>query len=143
MSEVTTFRLYLLRAGYLIIAVGLALMIWPGIIRPPENLPHMNSVVRSLLGAVALLAALGIRYPLKMLPVLLFELLWKTIWLLAFGLRLWSTNKLDADTRETLNDNIFGVILVLIVTPWGYVFRHYLKARGDRWGKYSAASNRT
>ena len=141
MSEVSTFRLYLLRAGYLIIAVGLALMIWPGLIHPPENLPHMNAVVRSLLGAVCLLAALGIRYPLKMLPVLFFELVWKTIWILAFGLRLWSTNKLDADTRETLHDNIFGIILVIIVTPWGYVFRHYLKARGDRWGKYSAPTS--
>lgn len=143
MSEVTTFRLYLLRAGYLIITVGLALMIGPGLIHPPENLPHMNSVVRSMLGAVCLLSALGIRYPLKMLPVLFFELVWKTIWLLVFGLRLWSTNKLDADTRETLFNCIFGVILVLIVTPWGYVFRHYLKARGDRWGKYSVASNQT
>jgi hypothetical protein len=143
MSEVSTFRLYLLRAGYLIIAVGLALMIGPGLIRPPENLPHMNSVVRSMLGAVCLLAALGVRYPLKMLPVMFFELAWKTIWLLVFGLQLWSTNKLDADTRETLNNCIFGIILVLIVTPWGYVFRHYLKARGDRWGKHPAPGNLT
>jgi hypothetical protein len=143
MSEISTLRLCLLRAGYLIIAVGLVLMIWPGIIRPPDNLPHMNAVVRSMLGAVALLAALGIRYPLKLLPVLFFELLWKTIWLLAFGLRLWSANKLGADTKETLNDCIFGVILVLIVTPWGYVFKHYLKARGDRWGKYSAPGAQT
>ncbi|MGA9994085.1 MAG: hypothetical protein WBP93_01665 [Pyrinomonadaceae bacterium] len=135
MSEVSTFRLYLLRAGYLIIAVGLALMIWPGIIHPPENLSHMGAVVRSVLGAVSLLAALGIRYPLKMLPLLLFELLWKTIWVLAFGLRLWSANKLDADTKETLNDCIFGIILVLLVTPWGYVFKHYLKAAGDQWRK--------
>ncbi|HEY0380058.1 MAG TPA: hypothetical protein VGC87_24305 [Pyrinomonadaceae bacterium] len=143
MSDISTFRLYLLRAGYLIIAVGLALMIWPGLISPPENLPHMNSVVRSMLGAVSLLSLLGVRYPLKMLPVLFFELVWKTIWILAFGFRLWSTNKLDADTKETLTNCIFGIILVLIVTPWGYVFRHYLKARGDRWGKYSAPSNQT
>ena len=31
MSEVSTFRLYLLRAMYLLIAVGLAIMIWPGL----------------------------------------------------------------------------------------------------------------
>lgn len=135
MSEVSTFRLYLLRAGYLIIAVGLALMIWPGIIRPTDNLPHMNSVVRSVLGAVSLLAILGIRHPLKMLPLLFFELLWKSIWILAFGLRLWSANRLGPDARETLNDCIFGVVLVLLVTPWGYVLKHYLKAPGERWRK--------
>ena len=141
MSEVSLFRLYLLRAGYLIIVVGLALMIWPGIFSPPENLPHMNSVVRSVLCAVSLLAVLGIRYPLRMLPLLFFELVWKSIWILAFGFRLWSSGRLDADTSETLNACIFGIVLVLIVTPWGYVFRHYLKARGERWGKYSASDN--
>ena len=26
-------------------------------------------------------------------------------------------------------------MLVPIVVPWGYVFKHYLKAPGDRWGK--------
>ena len=141
--EVSTFRLYLLRAGYLVIAVGLAVMIWPGIIHPPENLSHMGSVVRCILGAVSLLAVLGIRYPLKMLPLLFFELLWKSIWILAFGLQLWSANKLNPDTKETLNDCIFGIILVLLVTPWGYVFRYYLKAPGDRWGKNSASGNQT
>ena len=74
MSEISTFRLYLLRAGYLLVAVGLAIMIFPSLIYPRENLPHMNGVVRSMLGTVCFLAFLGIRYPLKMLPVLFFEL---------------------------------------------------------------------
>lgn len=133
MYEVSTFRLYLLRAMYLVIAAGLALMIWPGIIRPPENLSHMGAVVRSLLGAVSLLAVLGIRYPLKMLPLLIFELLWKSVWVLAFGLRLWSANRLGPDTGQTLNECIFSIVVILLVTPWGYVFRHYLRAPGEQW----------
>jgi hypothetical protein len=28
----------------------------------------------------------------------------------------------------------FGVILMPLVIPWGYVWRHYVKARSDRWG---------
>ena len=135
MSEVSLFRLYLLRAMYLLIAVGLGITIWPGILSPPENLSHMGSVVRSVLGAVALLAVLGIRYPLKMLPLLFFELLWKSIWVLAFGLPLWSAQKLDPDTQETLKACLMGVVLVPLVVPWGYVFRHYLKAGGERWVK--------
>ena len=140
MLEISIFRLYLLRAGYLLIAVGLAIMIFPGIIYPPENLPHMNAVVRSMLGAVCLLAFVGIRYPLRMLPVLFFELVWKSIWILAFGLRLWSAGKLDQDTAETLNDAIFGIIVVLLVTPWDYVLKHYLKASGDQWRKRGNSS---
>jgi hypothetical protein len=84
--EVSAFRLYLLRAMYLLIVVGLGFQIWPGILHPPKDLEHMRGVVRSLLGAVSLLAVVGIRYPLKMLPLLFFELVWKSIWILAIGL---------------------------------------------------------
>lgn len=139
MSELSLFRIYLLRAVYLLIGVGLALMIFPGVISPPENLPHMNSVVRSLLAAVSLLAFLGIRYPLKMLPILFFELVWKTVWVLAFGLRWWSAGKLDEGSAETLRDCIFGITVVWLVMPWGYVFKHYLKSSGERWRKQTVS----
>lgn len=132
MSEVSIFRLYLLRAAYLLLVVGLGIMIWPGIISPGEKLSHMGSVVRALLGAVALLAVVGIRYPLKMLPLLFFELAWKSIWIFAFGLPFWLAGKLDPNMRQTLFDCLFGLIFMLVI-PWGYVFRHYIKAPGDRW----------
>ena len=134
MSEVSTLRLYVLRACYLLIAIGLGFMIWPGIISHPDTLPHMNGVSRSLLGAVGLLSLLGIRYPLQMLPLLFFELVWKLIWVIAFGLPLWLAGNLDADHASSMSDCIFGIVVVLIVMPWGYVFDHYLKRPGDRWG---------
>ena len=133
MSDVSTVRLYALRALYALIAVGLGITIWPGILAPPDDLSHMASVVRSVLGAVALLALLGLRYPLKMLPLLFFEFVWKSIWVVAFGLPLWLGQELDANTRETLNACLMGIVLVPLAVPWGYVFRHYMKAPGDRW----------
>jgi hypothetical protein len=138
MSKVSTIRLYLLRGMYLLIAVGLGVTIWPGILSPPDNLSHMGSVVRSVLGAVSLLALLGLRYPLKMLPLLFFELVWKSIWVLVFGLPLWLNGQLDANTGETLFACLMGIVLVPIVLPWGYVFNHYLRASGDPWGKPGA-----
>jgi hypothetical protein len=133
MGEVSLLRLYVLRAGYLLIVVGLALMIWPGIVSHGDDVPHMNTAVRSLLGGVSILALIGLRHPLKMLPVLLFELIWKLIWVLAFGLPLWAKQLLTGDFAETMFECIFGIIVVLIVVPWPYVFRHYVKAPGERW----------
>jgi hypothetical protein len=133
MSEVSTFRLYVLRTGYLLIVVGLVAMIWPGIVSHGDNVPHMNTAVRSLLGGVAVLALIGLRHPLKMLPVLLFELVWKVIWVLAFGLPLWSKQLLIGDFAQTMYECLFGIVVVLIIVPWPYVFRHYVKAPGERW----------
>lgn len=81
--EVSRLRLYILRATYLLLAVALGLMIVPALI---HHEPMARGVIPSLLGGVWLLAIVGLRFPLQMLPVLMFELAWKAIWL--FRLRL-------------------------------------------------------
>jgi hypothetical protein len=135
MLELSTFRLYLLRAMYAFMAIGLAIFKLPGIFNPPENLSTTGSVVLSVLGGLALLAVLGIRYPVKMLPLLLFELLWKVIWVLAFGLPHWSAGQLAPDAQEVFINNLVGIVLVPLAIPWGYIFKQYFKAPGDKWGK--------
>ncbi len=140
MNDVSTFRLYLLRATYLLIAVGLGVMIWPGVINAPTNLEHMRGVVRSLLAAVSLLALIGIRYPLLMLPLLLFELVWKSIWIVAIGLPLRSARAFTPGTQETWNDCLISIPIFLIVIPWGYVLENYVRRPGDRWRRTSRAT---
>lgn len=130
---ISTFRLYLLRAAYLMIAIFLLTQIWPALIRHSGETALMSNVARCLLAAMAPLVLLGLRHPLKMLPILLFELTWKSIWLIAFGLPLWMAHRLDADTFETAKACAMGVVLFPLVIPWPYVFANYVKARGDRW----------
>ena len=132
MTEVSLFRLYVLRAGYLLIAVGLAATIWPIVINHSPQWPLMNGVACSLLAAVSVLAAVGIRYPLQMLPILLFELVWKSIWLIAVALPIWTANQIDARTWGTVQDCLFGAILIPLI-PWRYVVSHYVTRPGDRW----------
>ena len=67
--------------------------------------------------AMTALMALGVRYPLRMLPLLLFELSWKAIWLVAIALPLWSAHQLDADTMDTVKACLMGVVLCPIVIP--------------------------
>ncbi len=143
MSEVSTFRLYLLRAMYVFMAIGLAIFRWPGILNPPPGISNSGTVVGSVLGALSLLAVLGIRYPLKMLPLLFFELLWKVLWVLGWGLPLWYTQQLAPASQETLISVLVGVVLVPLVIPWGYVFKQYLQAPGDPWGKQVIVSTPT
>ena len=132
MTEVSLWRLYALRAGYLLLVVGLGLMIWPGIFHHDKPWELMQGVVHGMLAALSALAILGLRYPLKMLPLLLFELAWKAIWLIVVALPLWRAHAMDADTLETANDCLMAVVF-LIVIPWPYVWATYLGARGDRW----------
>ncbi len=130
MQGISTLRLFLLRGMYLLIAVGLGLTIWPSILRPTTLSADPDSVIQALLGGLSLICLLGLRYPMKMLPILLFELLWKVIWVLS-ALPLWRAGTLDTYGQETFFACMVGVVLVPIVVPWGYVYRQYFRAPGD------------
>src|SRR5690349_9316588 len=134
MAEVSTVRLYLLRAMYAFLFVGLAILKWPEILNPPPGISNTGTVVGSVLGAISLLAVLGIRYPVKMLPLLFLELLWKVIWVLGWGLPLLFSQQLGPDAQETLISTLMGVVLVPLAIPWGYVFQQSTRksARSSR-----------
>jgi hypothetical protein len=133
MEDVSTLRLYLLRGTYLLIAIAMGAQIWPLILHHPANVEHMRGVVRSFLGALTVLCLLGVRYPVRMLPLLFFEFAWKTIWVVSFGLPLWATHQLNADTQDTMTACLFGVVLVPLVVPWRYVIEKYVREPAERW----------
>ena len=128
--EVSLARLYVLRATYLLLIVGLGGFIVPQLL---SHEPLARGVIPSLLGAIWLLAFIGLRYPLQMLPLLMFEFAWKTMWLLDYGLAQWSTGNAPATFPEDLKAIVAGVILMPVVIPWGYVVRHFVRQPGARW----------
>lgn len=132
MNEVSLLRLYLLRALYLLIVVGLGIVVWPGVIQHERPWQLMEGVVACMLAAFSALSVLGLRYPLQMLPLLLWELAWKSIWLLVVALPLWSAGRMDPSTGETASACLMAVIIPFII-PWPYVFAHYVKKPGERW----------
>ncbi|SES46152.1 hypothetical protein [Psychrobacillus sp. OK032] len=135
MYEVSLFRLYLLRALYLLIVVGLGIVQWPEVInqfiQQENSWELMDGVVACMLTAFSLLSILGLRYPLQMLPLLLWELVWKSIWLIVVALPLWSAGQMDESTLATAYACLM-VVIVPFVIPWRFVFAHYVKKRGDR-----------
>jgi hypothetical protein len=129
-TGVSLTRLYVLRATYLLLVLGLGGMIVPTLL---NHEPTARGVIPSLLGAVWLLAFIGLRYPLLMLPLLMFELAWKAMWFFDFGLRQWFSGQQPPTFAEDFHNIAMGVVLMPLVIPWGYVYRHYVRGRADRW----------
>ena len=130
-TDLSLARLHLMRAGFLLMGVGLVLVKWP-LLPEAHTLPLFEGVTLCLLTAMSLLAFLGLRYPVKLLPLLLFESAWKLLWLALVALPDAVTGGLDAATTETLVSCSL-VVVILAVTPWRYVWRTYVRATGDRW----------
>jgi hypothetical protein len=126
------YRLHLMRAGYAFTGVGLMVFRVPDLFIHEEPWPLKEGVVVCILTAMAALALLGLRYPVKMLPLLLFEVAWKLIWLTVVALPAMLANEMDAETMEVVVNCALAVIVVAVI-PWRYVWDHYVTATGDRW----------
>jgi len=132
MNDVSVLRLNLLRAMYLLVVVGLSLVVWPGVILNSQTWTRNQGVINCMLVAFSLLCALGLRYPLQMLPILLWELIWKSAWLLIVALPKLLAGTMDEASAGTLVEVMF-VVLVPFVIPWGYFARHYLRKPAEQW----------
>ena len=132
MTELSPIRLWVMRAMYLVMAAGIGLNVWPSIVRHRPDLPLMTGVAFALLGAIALMSLLGLRYPLQMLPLLLFELVWKVVWLAAFALPRWLDGTLDEGMRTSVFETSLGAVLILVI-PWRYVWTNYAAKPADPW----------
>jgi hypothetical protein len=119
------------RVGYLVMGGGLAVVKWPLLF---EHKPWglAEGTVQCMLVALSVLALLGIRYPVRMLPVLLFEVAWKLLWLGVVALPLWSQNKLEGATLDQTGA-ILWVVIIMAVIPWRHVLTQYVMAPGDAW----------
>jgi hypothetical protein len=117
---------------YAFIVAGLAVFVWPSYLENLPDAPHFSGIVLTMLAAFSLLCALGIRYPIQMLPVLLWELLWKSMWLLLIALPRWMDGSMDSLTSQAVIDCLVGVVLVPLALPWRYVVANYLKRPAER-----------
>ena len=131
MNEVSRFRILILRALYLFVVVGLGAYVWPSVIDPARHWGLVQGQADCMLAAFSIMCLIGLRYPLQMLPMLLWEVTWKTMWLAIVALPQWMAGHVD----EAIKPSIFAISMVVLVcaaVPWGYVWTHYVTARGDR-----------
>ena len=132
-SELTlpTWRLNLMRVGYLVMGGGLVVVKWPELLAH-EPWELMHGTVLTMLVAMSVLALLGLRHPQQMLPILLFEVGWKALWLGSVALPLWLDDKLTGAFWEN-TVKVSWVIIVVAVIPWRHAFRQYVLAPAERW----------
>ncbi|TQV70665.1 hypothetical protein FKG94_20245 [Exilibacterium tricleocarpae] len=125
-NEVGRVRLYGMRIVFLLTFIGLAPSAWQEIIIPTETWEPFYGVAVSFWAALSLLALVGFLYPLKMLPLLLLQLLYKLVWLLGVGLPLWQQGLLEGAAKDLAFANGLGVVLDALVIPWLYVAKKYI-----------------
>jgi hypothetical protein len=126
-TRVSKFRFNLLKIFYLLIAAFLGIEVWTEIFTHTSLWQSLPGVAYSFWGAFTLLAILGLYNPLKMVPLLLIQFLYKIIWLIMVAYPLWSTNQLIGSSTEGMAALfVKSVVVDLLVIPWPYVFKTFI-----------------
>ena len=129
--EVSLARLYALRAMFLVFVVG-GFLVHPQWLFDDPNLTR-RGMIDGMTAGLWMLSFFGLRYPLQMLPIFLFEFVWKTVWLLAFGLPQWMAGRDEPQFNEDLWLIGLGPVVFGLIIPWGYVWRRYIRQPAERW----------
>lgn len=131
--ELPLYRLYGLRASFLLLGVLQGARTWPSILHHAQPWDFWHGAGMSFFGTLTLLSLLGIRYPVRMMPLLVFEFTWKLIWVLAAWLPAYLTHTLTPDIAGSFPGIFPGVLVVAAVLPWPYLWKIYVTTPGDRW----------
>ncbi|SRR6266849_4779927 len=137
-EEVSVLRLYVLRGMYLLNLVLVGSGVWIQFIHRQKPWDPIPGVACSFWAALEGLSALGIRYPLAMLPLIFMQLFYKTFWLLAVSLPL----RAAGHSSDLTLGFLIAIVLDIIVIPWPYVVEHYIKKPGDRWSSVAQGAGR-
>lgn len=119
-------RLWIMRIPYFLTGVLFTITVWGTLLAHWGSFEPMEGVAYAFWGALSLLALLGLRFPVRMLPVLLIQFAYKAIWIAAVGYPLQARGELDAGGQELMQANAIGIVIDLIAIPWLYVAKTFI-----------------
>ena len=124
---VPTWRLHVMRGLYFLNFISLAFDNWSAILFPQESMDTLTGVTISFWAAFSLLNLLGVRFPLKFVPILLLQLLYKSAWIIGIYMPARSLGSLNENLSSFFWVCIAGIILNLLIIPWKFVYLEYIK----------------
>jgi len=121
-------QIYLLRLVFLLVFLAVGSDSWGGILRHHGSWDPVRAAAICMWASYSLLSILGVFHPLKMLPITLFEILYKIVWLIIVAYPLWKANQLAGTAAEMTKAFLFFPLLI-VATPWRYVLDTYVLNR--------------
>ena len=116
-----------LRMFYLLMAAFVATNAWTELLTHQGPWQPMSALAYCVWATYPTLAVLGLFHPLRMLPIMLFTIGYKTLWFVFVAYPLWSAGALAGSSAEGITNSFLGLPLLMLVVPWGYVWRTYFR----------------
>jgi hypothetical protein len=128
-------NIYLLRLIYFLMLVFVGSDSWTSIITHQGPWDHVRAVAFCVWASYSTLSVLGLIHPLRMLPLMIFMIGYKVLWLIVVAYPLWRANALAGSPAEEMTYVFLWVPLPIIAVPWKYVLQNYVM-----WSKKESVS---
>jgi hypothetical protein len=119
-------NIYVLRLYFALMAVFVGTEAWSVILTHNGVWEPIKGVAWCVWAAYSTLAVLGIFHTLRMLPIMLFMVFYKGLWLLVVAYPLWITGTLKGSPAEEMTHVFSGIVIPIIFIPWRYVLIKFI-----------------
>ncbi len=119
-------NIYLLRLFYFLMVFFVATDAWTTIITHQGPWDRFRAMSICVWAAYATLAFFGLFQPLKWLPIMIFMIFYKSLWLIVVAYPLWRAGTLAGSPAGEMTGVFLMVPLPIIAVPWKYVFENYI-----------------
>lgn len=126
-STVPQWRQHTLRGLYLLNFISLFVDSWSNVLAGTLEVDIYPSVAVSFWAAFSLLNLVGVWNPLRFIPILMLQLLYKSAWLIGNYRPAYLSDELTPDQEEFFWICLAGVLLNLLLIPWKYSWLHFIK----------------
>lgn len=119
-------NIYLLRMFYFLMAAFVAIDAWKSIITHEGPWDRFRAMSLCVWAAYATLGIFGLIHPLRWLPIIVFMIFYKSLWLIVVAYPLWWTGTLVGSPAEEMAGVFMMVPLVMIAVPWVYFLKTFV-----------------
>ena len=123
---VARINIYLLRLLFALTFVFVGMSSWAAIAFFEGTWEPVRAVAFCAWAAYGTICFLGLIKPLKLLPIVLFQIFYKVLWLAIVAYPLWINDKLAGSTAEEMAYAFLWVPLAIVAMPWRYFFRQFI-----------------
>lgn len=119
-------NIYVMRLFFALMFVFVATDSWTVILNHKGDWDPVRAVAWCSWTAYSTMALLGVFHTLRMLPIMIFMIFYKGLWLTVVAYPLWSAGTLKGSPAEEMANMFSAIIIPILFVPWKYVFKKYI-----------------
>ena len=116
-------NLWGLRVFYALMLLFVTPTAWQVLLTHEGPWQPLSAVAWAVWASYPVLAVFGLFQPLRWLPLLLFALAYKTVWMVFVAVPLWLAGTMEGSPAQPVAESFLAIPVLALVIPWGYVWR--------------------